>query len=469
MGNYNFELNLQEVNTMSYIDAYISEGSRVLEFGAANGRLTKYLADKKSCQVTVVEIDDQAGAEAANYAYKAFVGPEQGDINKFIWYDSDERYDYIIFADVLEHLPEPEPVLELCRDMLAEGGRILVSIPNIAHNSVLIGLFNDDFTYDEVGLLDKTHIHFFTYKTFQRMLEQLDLVICDQKPIYSSVGWNEIDNKYTDVPGEVEAALRKRKAGSIYQYVFCIGKKTAQNQYGKTFEEIAGYEPEYVKSEEASCFLYYSEDSHGPDKRIGQTYREEGRIQLVFECGEPICKIRFDVMECRALIQLESIILEGCDVTIPCNEILKHNAELEVGNVLCFNSRDPWLEVLVPDELKRVDRVTVSFRVLASRFEDGLFEMLAHIMEEARKSGIQYRFDEELRQLSDYAKHLEKDIAMQKEYSAHLEKDIATQKEYSAHLVKDIDIQKAYIAHLENDIKALKEYIDKMNNSTFWR
>ena len=455
MGNYNFELNLQETNTMSYIEAYISAGSRVLEFGAANGRLTKYLSAEKSCRMTVVEIDGLSGKEAAEYAEKAYIGPEEGDINKLGWYDAEKKYDYIIFADVLEHLPEPKKILGLCRDMLEEHGKILVSIPNIAHNSVLIGLFNDEFEYDEVGLLDKTHIHFFTYKTFVRMLDELELMVSDQKPIYSSVGWNEINNKYTDVPSEMESALRKRKSGSIYQYVFCIEKKTAENQSGKDFAEIAGYEPEFYKSEEASCFLYYSEESHGPDRRIGQTYQVNGQTQLVFECGEPIYKIRFDVMECRTLIQLGSVVMEGGGVAVPCNEILKHNAELEVGNILCFNNVDPWLDFSVPKELDSVDKITVNFKVFASRFDDSLFEMLAHMMEEARKTGIQYRFDEEFRQLSKYTTHLENDIAMQKEYSAHL--------------IKDIDIQKAYIAHLENDIKALKEYIDKMNNSTFWR
>ena len=59
MGNYNFELDLKSVNTMSVINGWIQNDADVLEFGPANGRLTKYLTMQKNCKVTIVEIDQQ--------------------------------------------------------------------------------------------------------------------------------------------------------------------------------------------------------------------------------------------------------------------------------------------------------------------------------------------------------------------------------------------------------------------------
>lgn len=468
MGNYNFELNLQEKNTMSYIDSYISGDSAVLEFGAANGRLTRYLCNEKHCQMTIVEIDEASGKEAAEFAVKSYLGPEVGDINKLVWYDENSKFDFIIFADVLEHLPDPKKILSLCCSMLAEGGKILVSIPNIAHNSILIGLCNDEFAYDEVGLLDKTHIHFFTYKSFYEMIHELGLTIADQKEIYSSVGWNEIKNSYGDVSHDLELALRKRKSGSIYQYVFCLGK-SSEEAVGKTFEDIQGYEPDYYKSEEASCFLYDSEESIEPSVRIGKVYPVKQINKLVFECDTVACKARFDVMETSALIKLNAITFEGNGQTAECIDLLRHNADTIMGSMMCFYTQDPWIEVRIPKDMQVVERVIVEFEVLASRFSEPLVDLLETLQQECYKGSLQYHADQELKELQKYSAHLEKDISIQKKYNAQLEKTISEQKAYSEHLEQDIDAQKAYIEHLENDIKALKEHIDKENKRAFWR
>ena len=92
----------------------IRENSTVLEFGPAYGRLTKYLSENLNCTVDIVEIDKESGLEASVYARKALVGPDLGDIDTFKWVQvfSGNKYDYIIFADVLEHLRFPERVIE---------------------------------------------------------------------------------------------------------------------------------------------------------------------------------------------------------------------------------------------------------------------------------------------------------------------------------------------------------------------
>ena len=81
MGNYDFTLDLDTINTMSIIANWITERSRILEFGPANGRLTKYLSEEKHCVLTIVEIDEASGREAGQYAEKSFLGKEKGDID----------------------------------------------------------------------------------------------------------------------------------------------------------------------------------------------------------------------------------------------------------------------------------------------------------------------------------------------------------------------------------------------------
>ena len=81
-------------------------------------------------------------------------------------------FDLIIFADVLEHLRDPLGAILYCKKLLKKGGRIVTSIPNLMNIEVMRMLLSGDFTYSEVGLLDKTHIHLFTYNEIIRMFVQ---------------------------------------------------------------------------------------------------------------------------------------------------------------------------------------------------------------------------------------------------------------------------------------------------------
>lgn len=70
------------------------------------------------------------------------------------------KFKYILFGDVLEHLRNPIEVLKYCKTLLSKDGKIIASIPNLMHISVVDDLLRGNFTYTETGLLDKTHINF---------------------------------------------------------------------------------------------------------------------------------------------------------------------------------------------------------------------------------------------------------------------------------------------------------------------
>jgi SAM-dependent methyltransferase len=82
----------------------------------------------------------------------------------------ERRFDAVLACDVLEHLRRPEGVLCSLREQIKPGGRLIVSIPNIAYAGVLAALRNGNFNYADKGQLDRTHIHFFTRKSFETML-----------------------------------------------------------------------------------------------------------------------------------------------------------------------------------------------------------------------------------------------------------------------------------------------------------
>lgn len=141
---------------------------KVLELGSSTGYITKRLADK-SCIVDIVEIDKDDAKVAAKHARKMFLGSVE---DKKLLEAIKEKYDFILACDILEHLADPGKVLQIMRKNLKKGGRVIISLPNIACWEARRDLFfHGDFNYKESGILDKTHLRFFTFYTIQDLIE----------------------------------------------------------------------------------------------------------------------------------------------------------------------------------------------------------------------------------------------------------------------------------------------------------
>ena len=229
MSNYKFGLDMYTDNANADIIKQIKEGSEVLEFGSAYGRMTKYLTEELNCAVDIVEIDEESGRQAAHYARNVCLGKNDGDINKGLWETKlqGNLYDAIVFTDVLEHLIDAKRTLQESTLFLKEGGCILCSVPNIAHASVLLGLLHGKFRYTGTGLLDKTHIHFFTEESFKEMAAEAGLFAAYEHAIVVPVGTNEIPYDYSMVSKDVENALKKRANNEAYQYIFKLIKESS--------------------------------------------------------------------------------------------------------------------------------------------------------------------------------------------------------------------------------------------------
>ncbi|MFR3734122.1 MAG: class I SAM-dependent methyltransferase, partial [Enterococcus sp.] len=150
------------------IISQITEGSSVLEFGPGNGRMTQYLINEKKCRVSIVEFDSVLFEHVMGFAQDGFLG----NIEEYKWNDhfTDKKFDFIVFADVLEHLTDSEKALKEASKFLAPNGEVLLTFPNLAHNSVLIDLFNNKLDWKQYGLLDRTHNSFYTQRGLKNYL-----------------------------------------------------------------------------------------------------------------------------------------------------------------------------------------------------------------------------------------------------------------------------------------------------------
>lgn len=342
MSKYNFGLDLDSENSISIMINMMKPKSKVLEFGPANGRMTRYLSEKMECKVDIIEIDEKAGLEASKYSNRSFIGPVLGDIENFKWLEElkTDRYDYIIFADVLEHLHIPLEVLKRCNGILKDDGSVIMSVPNIAHNSVIIDLTNDEFKYSDIGLLDNTHISFFAYKSLKRMIHEAGYRAMNEKAVYSKVGENEIKNNYTSVNKDFAKALREREKGNIYQFVFEVKKKdyTIIESSLRTVNLDGNSEYEFV------CYIKENiDDEYNEFKTIRKFIKPKHNvIKFEFTDFKEICGIRIDPINSNGVIDIKKIytIIDGkrVDLNIECT-----NGINIYDSIYIFKTNDPQI------------------------------------------------------------------------------------------------------------------------------
>lgn len=249
---YDLDIDLSSNTSHSLILKRINPNSRVLEFGSATGYMTRYMKEKLKCEVVCIEIDEVAALKAERYSSKMIVA----DIDELSWEKHLEgKFDYILFADVLEHLRSPKKVLAVARKFLSENGSVITSIPNISHNSIIMELMEGKFNYQNVGLLDETHIHFFTRESVLSLLEECDLEPVEWLTTMRKPETTEFKQNYTRFPVQIQNFLRGRLDGEVYQFV-TVSKKSSLEEKISNFN-LVQYE-NYLDKD--FCQIYWDEN-----------------------------------------------------------------------------------------------------------------------------------------------------------------------------------------------------------------
>ena len=173
-----------------FVKLAVGRGHDVLDVGCGEGFLAEQIQQIGN-QVTGIDVLPTAKRQ------EAFGGYIQGDLEHGIDADTPAlrgaEFDKVLLLDVLEHLRVPERLLRDCRRLLKPNGHLIVSVPNIANITVRLMLLFGRFHYTERGILDKTHLRFFTRKTARRLLE--------------SNGYRIVEEKMTIMPLELALGL----------------------------------------------------------------------------------------------------------------------------------------------------------------------------------------------------------------------------------------------------------------------
>lgn len=146
----------------------IPQGARrILDVGCGDGKTGSVLKEKGFKEIVGVELDPRA-AERARPSYDRII---VGDVEEEMLPFRKGYFDCILYGDILEHLVDPWRVLRNHREFLADEGSIVCSIPNIRYYKILKALLlKGRWDYRALGILDRTHLRFFTLKTIEDML-----------------------------------------------------------------------------------------------------------------------------------------------------------------------------------------------------------------------------------------------------------------------------------------------------------
>jgi methionine biosynthesis protein MetW len=143
----------------------IPAGARVLDVGCGEGTLTKVLSDACHAEFVGLEPDPARAARASSRGLDVrAVGFDREQVHDL------GGFDIVLFADVLEHLADPQAALLLAHEVLKPGGAVIASIPNVAHWSVRADILRGRFRYQPSGIMDATHLRWFTADSAKALL-----------------------------------------------------------------------------------------------------------------------------------------------------------------------------------------------------------------------------------------------------------------------------------------------------------
>jgi 2-polyprenyl-3-methyl-5-hydroxy-6-metoxy-1,4-benzoquinol methylase len=182
------------------ISKFIQQGDNyILDVGCAAGNFGVFLkSNGYANQVVGIEINQEAANEASNKLNSVFCADLNCiTVNELLpELNNNKLFDYIVCADVLEHLIDPWQVLSDLTKYLEPNGKIIASIPNVRHWTVWLPLLlKGNWDYQDAGIMDKTHLRFFTKNTMLELFQSANLNVSEIEPLIGGK-WKLVD-KYS--------------------------------------------------------------------------------------------------------------------------------------------------------------------------------------------------------------------------------------------------------------------------------
>lgn len=213
---YHRDLNAQDGASLAAIAQWVPYGARVLDLGAGSGALGRYLVEERQCKVAGLTLSQQeAQCLHPHYHPVVVANLEQVDLAS----QFPGRFDVVVCADVLEHLSDPKRVLDQLAGLLEQHGQVLISVPNVAYAGLIAELLAGDFRYRPEGLLDATHLRFFTQRSLLRFLSDAGWSCLEVQGVERTLDASEFSGFWERLHPSLQRYLQAAPGSGVYQWL----------------------------------------------------------------------------------------------------------------------------------------------------------------------------------------------------------------------------------------------------------
>lgn len=417
MSKYDFEVDLAEGSSTGIILNKIQPGSVVLEFGCATGRMTRYMKEALDCQVYIVEYEKDAFDVAMQYAADGVCE----DLLKLTWLEkfAGITFDAILFADVLEHLADPDLAVSSAAKLLKKDGCIYTTIPNVTHNDIVLKAIHEHFDYTKVGLLDDTHIHFWGYENLAPFVERNGLQVKCIQATYRGTGSTEQYEEQEFAGSQILLnLLKERSCGEVYQFVVTMERNDISGDAVEAGTEI-GIRPPFL----CSHIYYDTGTGFQADNVTGfkSEYCAPGTYHAHYEISDTskLTEVRFDPLEGQSCIVRNLSISQKGELQPVYSDHIK------LDNGVLLTGTDPFV-IIAMDSGKESVVIDADIILAGQEYLDILQENYGLKQSEiVRLSGENIRFTEENVRLTDENIRLGKESTRLSGENTRLEAEIA--------------------------------------------
>jgi GT2 family glycosyltransferase/2-polyprenyl-3-methyl-5-hydroxy-6-metoxy-1,4-benzoquinol methylase/glycosyltransferase involved in cell wall biosynthesis len=357
-----------ERTSLSVLASLVAPGATVLDLGCGSGALGQHLSAIRGCTVDGVTLSEAEATHARPHYRRVVVDNlESCDLTGTF---AGELYDFIVCADVLEHLSRPERVLAACRQLLKPEGRVLISVPNAGYIGLIAELLEGEFLYREEGLLDRTHLRFFTRRSLARFLGEQRWAIETIDTITRELPESEFDVAFDRLPPAVARHLLGAPDALTYQFI-CVAQPVAQVQHAEVPTALTASRAQARFSAE----LYLGQGGHYSEEHkltasgvIGQE-RQTLRFELP-DLPLAITQLRLDPADRPGFMHLYRLALrsaEGAELwqwsaTAASHSLLAATPHSQIvwqaplpaasgATLLLLAGDEPWFELPIPSDI----------------------------------------------------------------------------------------------------------------------
>ena len=375
---YQRTVNGDSHDSLSIIASLIEPGQTLLDLGMGTGGLGHYLSERHAVVADGVTLNPAEADIARAWYRQALVADlDRDDLSTLL---GDQRYDCIVCADVLEHLKAPQNLLAQCKAFLKPGGRLITSMPNVGYCGLLAELIQGDFRYRPEGLLDDTHLRFFTRTSLQRFFDENGWATQSIQTTQRSLLESEFKVAFDSLPPAVARYLLATPDALIYQFISVLLPADAARRpdVSPSLGFSAAASDPAPASTLFSAMLYLSTSSQYEESAKLVTPGRIGvpRQTLIFDIPaspQPYTHIRFDPADRPGFFRLHHLQIRLPDgqmlwqwqagedplatlADAPQQQLLVSSPwETSAGALLLLHGDDPWMELpLTPGLLQKI-------------------------------------------------------------------------------------------------------------------